>query len=72
MRIQSPDVTIENPAGSTRPGKAKDGSTWSTTMQAHYGYVRGSVSAIAGYTSNYDEGWKVGPMTPMTLRQFKD
>lgn len=20
----------------------------------------------------YDEGWKVGPVTPMTLRQFKD
>jgi hypothetical protein len=32
-------VVIENPKGSTRSGVAKDGTPWSTTMTAHYGYI---------------------------------
>lgn len=27
--------------------------------------------AIKGYLANYDDGWKLGPVTPMTVEQFK-
>lgn len=36
------DITIENPAGSTRSGKDQDGNEWSTTMAGHYGYFKRS------------------------------
>lgn len=41
-RIGGLDVSIENPQGSTRSGVDPDGKPWSTTMAAHYGYVRGT------------------------------
>jgi len=28
--------------------------------------------AIAGYKANYEKGWKVGPVTELTIQQFKD
>lgn len=34
-------ITIENPQGSTRSGKNKEGVCWSTTMLDHYGYLKG-------------------------------
>lgn len=34
-------LTIENPQGSTRSGVDKNGQAWSTTMQDHYGYIKG-------------------------------
>jgi hypothetical protein len=40
VSIQGFDVSIENPAGSTRTGTTKDGSTWNVKMQHHYGYIR--------------------------------
>ena len=42
VRIGGLDVSIENPAGSERSGVGRDGKPWSTTMEAHYGYIRGS------------------------------
>lgn len=39
------DLSIENPAGSTRRGTDRDGTAWETTMQHHYGYLRGTVGA---------------------------
>lgn len=36
---------IENPKGSTRSGKDKDGNKWSITMKHHYGDVKGSKGA---------------------------
>lgn len=36
------NLSIENPAGSTRSGIDKDGKAWSNTMQHHYGYLRGT------------------------------
>jgi hypothetical protein len=39
------DVAIENPAGSTRSGTSPDGSSWSNTMQHHYGDVVGTKGA---------------------------
>lgn len=35
------DYTIENPKGSTRPGKDADGKEWKVTMHDTYGYIRG-------------------------------
>jgi N12 class adenine-specific DNA methylase/uncharacterized protein YcbK (DUF882 family)/predicted RNA methylase len=43
MRLGGFDVSIENPAGSTRSGTSPDGSTWSNEMKSHYGYFRGTV-----------------------------
>ncbi len=35
-------IRIENPAGSTRSGVAKDGTEWHTVLKHHYGYVAGT------------------------------
>ncbi len=35
-------ITIENPKGSVRTGQNPDGSTWESTMPAHYGYIKGA------------------------------
>lgn len=37
------DISIENPAGSTRSGTDRDGTPWSVEMKHHYGYIRGTV-----------------------------
>jgi len=42
IRIGGMDITIENPAGSIRSGKDKDGETWQVTMASHYGYIKGT------------------------------
>jgi len=44
-RISGLDISIENPAGSTRSGTSRDGKAWSVTMRDHYGYVRGTEGA---------------------------
>jgi N12 class adenine-specific DNA methylase/DNA repair protein RadC len=36
------DISIENPAGSTRSGTDPNGKAWSIIMLDHYGYVRGT------------------------------
>lgn len=38
------DITIENPAGSTRKGVDADGKEWQTTMANAYGYIKGTES----------------------------
>jgi predicted RNA methylase len=43
VEIDGMKISIENPLGSKRKGKDKDGKEWSTDMQHHYGYVRGTV-----------------------------
>jgi hypothetical protein len=43
VRFDGMDISIENPAGSTRSGIARDGTPWETTMQQHYGYIKGTV-----------------------------
>ena len=44
-QISGMTVAIENPQGSTRSGTSKDGTEWSRTLTAHYGYVVGSNGA---------------------------
>lgn len=38
------DITIENPAGSTRKGVDANGKEWETTMANAYGYIKGTES----------------------------
>ena len=38
------DISIENPKGSVRKGKDKDGNEWETLMHNTYGYIRGTES----------------------------
>lgn len=40
MKWHGLDISIENAAGSTRSGVAKDGKRWSVIMQHPYGYIR--------------------------------
>jgi len=42
VRAMGLDISIENPAGSERSGKDKDGKPWSVQMQHHYGYIKGT------------------------------
>lgn len=42
VAIAGLDVSIENPAGSERSGTDAEGKPWSTTMQDHYGYIKGT------------------------------
>lgn len=37
------DISIENPAGSTRSGADRTGKPWSVDLKDHYGYIRGTV-----------------------------
>ena len=43
VNLDGLEVTIENPAGSTRSGTDKTGKTWSVKMAHDYGYIKGSV-----------------------------
>lgn len=74
-RVGGFDVSIENPAGSTRSGKAPDGSTWSTQMPAHYGYIKGTkgrdndhVDTYVGANPQSAKAFIVDQMTPETGR----
>lgn len=42
VKVAGLDITIENPAGSTRTGRDKAGKEWSVEMPAAYGYVKGT------------------------------
>ncbi len=42
VRIAGLDLSIENPAGSTRSGVDKNGKPWEQTLADHYGYIRGT------------------------------
>jgi len=43
VRLDGMDITIENPAGSTRSGTDQTGNEWSQKLKHDYGYVKGSV-----------------------------
>lgn len=42
VEVDGMDITIENPKGSVRSGKDKNGKEWSVTMNNTYGYIRGT------------------------------
>jgi hypothetical protein len=37
------NISIENPAGSTRSGTDRTGKKWSIKLKNHYGYINGTV-----------------------------
>jgi N12 class adenine-specific DNA methylase len=43
LKLGGLDVSIENPAGSTRKGVSSSGKAWAVEMKSHYGYIRGTV-----------------------------
>jgi hypothetical protein len=45
VRLHGLDLSIENPVGSVRRGVDRDGQAWESTMQHHYGYIKGTVGA---------------------------
>ena len=45
INVQGLNITIENPKGSIRRGKASDGTEWEVKMPAHYGYIKRSEGA---------------------------
>lgn len=42
INLHGLNISIENPQGSERKGTSPDGSKWSNTLAAHYGYIRGT------------------------------
>ncbi len=40
LKLRGLDITIENPKGSVRTGKGKDGAEWRSELPAAYGYVK--------------------------------
>lgn len=43
FRLYGLDISIENPAGSTRSGVDPDGKRWEVPIRDHYGYIKGTV-----------------------------
>lgn len=43
VKLGGLDISVENPAGSTRSGVDGDGKPWSVEMKSHYGYIKGTV-----------------------------
>ena len=48
VTIQGLRITIENPQGSIRSGKDRNGRKWSVEMANHYGYIKGTESDADG------------------------
>jgi len=42
IRLHGMDIAIENPKGSVRSGRNKDGTEWKSVAPAHYGYFKGT------------------------------
>lgn len=42
VNFQGLDISIENPAGSTRKGVDEHGNEWETELAHHYGYIKGT------------------------------
>lgn len=73
LKLQGLDISIENPAGSTRSGIAPDGSPWSVQMPTHYGYIKRTTGADGDQVDVYigpnpesDWVWVVDQIDPAT------
>lgn len=53
VSVHGMPITIENPKGSARTGKDKDGTAWSVKMPAHYGYLLGTVGRDKDHVDCY-------------------
>jgi hypothetical protein len=73
VQLDGLDISIENPAGSTRSGKDKAGKSWQTEMKADYGYIKGS----RGYDKDHVDvfmapGYRGGTETAYIVDQYND
>lgn len=63
VRINGFAITVENPKGSYRRGKDKDGNDWKRKMTAHYGYFTKTVGkdgdAIDVFIGEHPESGKI-------------
>lgn len=41
IKVGGLDISVENPDQSTRSGVDRDGNAWQSTMNGHYGYIKG-------------------------------
>ncbi len=67
------EISIENPQGSERSGKDKDGKPWSITMNNHYGYIRETqgrdkdhIDVFIGNKPESDKAYIVDQVDPTT------
>ncbi|WP_025915782.1 LPD38 domain-containing protein [Herminiimonas sp. CN] len=73
INLHGLDISIENPAGSTRSGTGKDGLVWETEMRHHYGYIKGTVGmdkdhidTFIGTNHDSDKVFVVDQVDPVT------
>lgn len=59
IKVGGLDISVENPAGSVRRGVDKDGTPWESTLQHHYGYVKGTLAGDGDHSDVF-----VKPGTP--------
>ncbi|MGO9370691.1 MAG: hypothetical protein ACLQBD_01165 [Syntrophobacteraceae bacterium] len=53
INFQGLDISIENPKGSVRSGVDENGQPWTTTLPAHYGYLKGVTGADKDHLDIY-------------------
>ena len=71
VKLDGMDISIENPAGSTRRGTDESGTTWETEMKSDYGYVKGTT----GYDKDHVDvflspGYQGGGDTAFIVDQY--
>ena len=59
IRVAGLDISVENPAGSTRSGVDADGKAWQNQLAHHYGYIRRTTGADGEHVDTF-----VKPGTP--------
>lgn len=59
IRVGGLDISVENPAGSTRRGVDEDGKPWENQLAHHYGYIRRTTGADGDHVDVF-----VKPGTP--------
>lgn len=59
IKVGGLDISVENPAGSTRRGVDGDGNAWENQLQHHYGYIRRTTGADGDHVDVF-----VKPGTP--------
>lgn len=76
INVQGFSVVIENPVGSVRSGISKDGTLWSNTMQANYGFFEGTAGAdgdeVDVFVGPYLDSTKVFVINQVNLDQTFD
>ena len=58
VRVLGFEVSIENPAGSTRSGTSRDGKKWSNKIYYDYGYFKGTIGKDKDHLDVFiNKGW---------------